>query len=292
MPPLAIQGPDGRQVDHLGADTLGVQRKARCHRLVNRRTHGEDGDILAGLQTIFFDRLDRAERHLVVVGIDDVHIGMGLQQVLQGEAGGDVLAGGAVTACRGPLQAAVAIVQRDRDTVELGLGHVVGVFDLQQTNHALVELFDLLAQRIDHHHIALRDRPDDILPLARHFLEHAATELNVDRPDVPKAVAQRLRMYAWPGNIRELENTIERAVILCLDEQISVQHLPAQVQQALQDTESHPFAIRPGLSLKDMEKELILSTLRQTDNNRTRAAEILGITRQTLQNKLREYDLN
>ena len=76
-----------------------------------------------------------------------------------------------------------------------------------------------------------------------------------------------------------------------LEEKIALQHLPLQVRQSYSDTTERPFAIRPGLTLKDMEKELILSTLRQTENNRTRAAEILGITRQTLQNKLKEYGL-
>lgn len=138
----------------------------------------------------------------------------------------------------------------------------------------------------------LRERPMDIPALAEHFLARYSEKNRKDIRSFHSDAMEALLAYSWPGNIRELENAIERAVILCLDEQISMQHLPSQIQQALQDTESRPFAIRAGLSLKDMEKELILSTLRQTDNNRTRAAEILGITRQTLQNKLREYDLN
>ncbi len=138
----------------------------------------------------------------------------------------------------------------------------------------------------------LRERPMDIPALAEHFLTRYTEKNRKDIRRFHSDAIEALLSYAWPGNIRELENSIERAVILCLDEQISVQHLPSQVQQALQDTENHAFAIRPGLSLKEMEKELILSTLRQTDNNRTRAAVILGITRQTLQNKLKEYDLN
>ncbi len=92
------------------------------------------------------------------------------------------------------------------------------------------------------------------------------------------------------GNIRELENTLERAVILCLGEQITLRELPVPVRKAAEKTE-RPFTLRPGHTLKEMEKDLIHATLTQTDGNRTRAAEILGITRQTLQNKLREYKL-
>jgi len=135
----------------------------------------------------------------------------------------------------------------------------------------------------------LRERPMDIPPLVEHFLKLYCDKNRKDIRSFGSEAMEAMLAYLWPGNIRELENAIERAVILCLDEQITLQHLPVQVQQSYAVNSERPFAIRPGLTLKDMEKELILSTLRQTDNNRTRAAEILGITRQTLQNKLKEY---
>lgn len=138
----------------------------------------------------------------------------------------------------------------------------------------------------------LRERPMDIPALADHFLVRYSEKNRKDIRTFHPEAMEALLAYTWPGNIRELENAIERAVILCLDEQILLRHLPTQIQQANVDQDKRPFAIRPGRSLKDMEKELILSTLRQTANNRTRAAEILGITRQTLQNKLKEYGLN
>lgn len=137
----------------------------------------------------------------------------------------------------------------------------------------------------------LRERPMDIPALAEHFLTRYSDKNRKDIRSFHPEAMEALLAFPWPGNIRELENAIERAVILCLDEQISQRHLPNQVQQACMDKNKRPFVIRTGLSLKDMEKELILSTLRQSDNNRTRAAEILGITRQTLQNKLKEYGL-
>ena len=137
----------------------------------------------------------------------------------------------------------------------------------------------------------LRERPMDIPALAEHFLKRYCDKNRKDIRTFQAEALEALLAYSWPGNIRELENAIERAVILCLDEQVSLQQLPVQVRQAYTETSERPFAIRTGLTLKNMEKELILSTLRQTENNRTRAAEILGITRQTLQNKLREYGL-
>jgi len=137
----------------------------------------------------------------------------------------------------------------------------------------------------------LRERPMDIPALAEHFLTRYSDKNRKDIRSFHPEAMEALLAFPWPGNIRELENAIERAFILCLDEQISQRHLPNQVQQACMDKNKRPFVIRTGLSLKDMEKELILSTLRQSDNNRTRAAEILGITRQTLQNKLKEYGL-
>lgn len=139
----------------------------------------------------------------------------------------------------------------------------------------------------------LRERHMDIPALAEHFLNLYCKKNRKDIRSFQPQAMEALLAYHWPGNIRELENAIERAVILCLEEQIALQHLPMQLRQSYAENpdRSH-FVIRPGLTLKDMEKELILSTLKQTDNNRTRAAEILGITRQTLQNKLREYGLS
>ena len=137
----------------------------------------------------------------------------------------------------------------------------------------------------------LRERPMDIPALAQHFLSRYCEKNRKDIRSFQAEALEALLIYPWPGNIRELENAIERAVILCLDEQILLQHLPLQVRQAYSADGDRPFAIRPGVTLKNMEKELILSTLKQTENNRTRAAEILGVTRQTLQNKLKEYRL-
>ena len=136
----------------------------------------------------------------------------------------------------------------------------------------------------------LRERAEDIPTLAGHFLEKYSVKNRKDIRGLHPEALDALLAYAWPGNIRELENTLERAVILCLGEQITLRELPVPVRKAAESTE-RPFALRPGHTLKEMEKDLIRATLVQTDGNRTRAAEILGISRQTLQNKLKEYGL-
>jgi DNA-binding NtrC family response regulator len=102
----------------------------------------------------------------------------------------------------------------------------------------------------------------------------------------------RLMAYDWPGNVRELRNTIERAVIVCDTGLIETKHLPPGFGQApLRTAANDPDAVRLGVgtTVEEAEKMLILKTLEATSNNKTRAAEILGISLKTLHNKLKEY---
>ena len=96
--------------------------------------------------------------------------------------------------------------------------------------------------------------------------------------------------YNWVGNIRELENTVGRAVILCLGEQITPRDLPPRFLPDNDPPTSSDFSSR-GWTLRDMEREMIRATLRDTDNNKSLAAKNLGIARQTLINKIKEYNL-
>jgi two-component system response regulator HydG len=100
-----------------------------------------------------------------------------------------------------------------------------------------------------------------------------------------------LMRYDWPGNIRELENCIERAVIMARGEIIAPADLAANIQVLSNGREAQGLALPSGISLQEVEKALILKTLEDTGGNRTRAAEILGINRRTLQNKLKEYGI-
>ena len=93
----------------------------------------------------------------------------------------------------------------------------------------------------------------------------------------------------WKGNVRELENHIERAVVLCREEILQLHHFQLEDEPG---EKRKPYALdglTPGITLREMEKRLILSTLSAENNNRTRASEILGISVRTLRNKLNEY---
>ncbi|MDP3843633.1 MAG: sigma-54 dependent transcriptional regulator [Oxalobacteraceae bacterium] len=137
---------------------------------------------------------------------------------------------------------------------------------------------------------ALRERQEDIMPLARHFLEKTAPVIGIDSTGIDPAVAPLLKAYRWPGNVRELRNVIERAAILSMGQVISVQHLPKEIigNSPLQMSESPEFTttIRP---LAAFEVDYIRHVLHLCQGNKTQAAELLGITRLTLRNKLRDH---
>ncbi len=139
---------------------------------------------------------------------------------------------------------------------------------------------------------ALRDRKDDIPKLAEFFLtRYADKHKRHIKGFAPRALDVMMR-YEWKGNIRELENTVERGVILCREEFIAPQHLPAQIQALSGDLPPESPDAGGGFTLKEMEKQLILSTLKQNDDNRTKTADTLGISRRSLQMKLKEYGIN
>ncbi|MBU1418652.1 MAG: sigma-54 dependent transcriptional regulator [Proteobacteria bacterium] len=135
----------------------------------------------------------------------------------------------------------------------------------------------------------LRERRKDIPDLLTLFLDRYAEKNRKDIKGFHPEVLRIFLSYDWPGNIRELENTVERAVILCPGEQITVRELPSQLLPAGSVDET-PHATTP-LTLRDMEREMIRATLAQHKGNRSKTAKILGVARQTLLNKLKEYDL-
>jgi two-component system response regulator HydG len=136
----------------------------------------------------------------------------------------------------------------------------------------------------------LRERKEDIPPLAEHFLSKFAKKNRKTLYGIHPLAITCLMDYDWPGNIRELENTLERAVILCLGEQITPVDLPARFRKDAAEKFDPTFSA-PGTKLRDMERELIRATLRDTKGNKSQTAKILGIARQTLQNKMKEYEM-
>jgi two-component system response regulator AtoC len=140
---------------------------------------------------------------------------------------------------------------------------------------------------------ALRERNQDIMPLASHFLEKAAAVVGTPCRGIDPAVGHLLEAYRWPGNIRELRNVMERAAILAAGQTVTARHLPKEIVGAtFVDHPFNPFATTsdpaPNRSLAAVEDEHIRRVLQQCDGNKTQAAEILGISRLTLRNRLKD----
>lgn len=134
----------------------------------------------------------------------------------------------------------------------------------------------------------LRERKEDILPLAEYFLKKISLENHKDGLKLSAGARKKLLEYAWPGNVRELANVIERAIVLNTRGEITEDKI------FLGDDlkESGLQAAMPvGTTLQELEKKLIIETLEQHNNNREKTAETLGITRKALMNKLLEYNL-
>lgn len=138
----------------------------------------------------------------------------------------------------------------------------------------------------------LKDRPEDIIVLAKHFTKKYSELNDIPLKEMTPAAEQKLLNYLWPGNVRELENTVHRAVLLSTGDKIDVDAI------LLDDIES---IINPpagtemsgaefvGNTVASMERNLIIDTLKHTLGNRTTAANILGISIRTLRNKLKQY---
>lgn len=132
----------------------------------------------------------------------------------------------------------------------------------------------------------LRERKGDIPLLVQHFLEKYSSLNGRGMATISDEALSALMGLEWKGNVRELENTIERATLLTEHETILPEHL--FLEDAANDKHK-PIQIRPGMTVKEMEKELIFKTLQEVNDNRTHAADMLGVSIRTLRNKLREY---
>ncbi len=134
----------------------------------------------------------------------------------------------------------------------------------------------------------LRERKEDIPLLASYFLERYADLNGKAVKDLAPETLDLLMDYSWPGNVRELENVIHRAVLLAKGEVLEPKDLV--IEEGLSPRAPHP--VRPGTSLKEMERWLILETLKKVGGNRTKAAQLLGVSVRTIRNKLKEYRIS
>lgn len=141
----------------------------------------------------------------------------------------------------------------------------------------------------------LRDRQEDILPLALDFLEKCSKELGKEVGGLSREARELLVAYTWPGNVRELENVIERAVILRRGSVVTPQELPLSLQQeqTRQPLDGEAFQLpQGGIALAELEKHLILQALEQTNHNKLQAGELLGLSRTQLRTRMKNYGLD
>jgi len=134
----------------------------------------------------------------------------------------------------------------------------------------------------------LRERKEDIELLAEHFLRKYCLANQKTITAIDDIAMKIMRNYSWKGNIRELENTIERAVLISVGGIILPEHLLLDLSEHESESAA-TFSVNAGYTVREMEKELIFRTLKDVNDNRTHAAELLGISIRTLRNKLREY---
>jgi two-component system, NtrC family, response regulator AtoC len=154
-------------------------------------------------------------------------------------------------------------------------------------------------------HLApLRERPEDVEPLTQHMLKQLG---GAQSPQLTEDALSRLRAYAWPGNVRQLRNCLERAVLLSNEGRITANELPPEVARGANGSmpmpsmplspgarptpTGHSGSLSPSGSLREVEKQQIIAALEQTGWHRGKAAEMLGISPSTLYRRLRDYNL-
>lgn len=139
----------------------------------------------------------------------------------------------------------------------------------------------------------LRERSEDIEPLARYFLDRVTTQMRCPARQFAKDTVAMLSRYGWPGNARELRNVIERVVILEEGDVILPAHLPDEIQPGGRLLDLAPGYRLPagGINLEALERDLIRQALAQAQGNKTRAAALLGLTRDTLRYRIEKHDL-
>jgi two-component system response regulator HydG len=137
----------------------------------------------------------------------------------------------------------------------------------------------------------LRDRKDDVPLLSAAFLEKFASREGKALHGIDEDAMELLVRYAWPGNVRQLENIIERGVVVAMGERLSRKDLPPHLQEETADAAARTQALEGDCLLADVEKVAVEATLRRHEGNKSGAARTLGISRKLLYSKIREYGL-
>jgi len=152
-----------------------------------------------------------------------------------------------------------------------------------------------LYYRISSFHIdapSLRSIPEDIPAVARHLMSILNQEVGSYPTDISDEAMEMLKRYQWPGNVRELKNVLERGLIMARGGQLKPEHLPGRITRLEMLNEGF---IRPGGSLRDtltdVERQIIVDTLRSVGGNRIKAAKILGIHRSSLYEKMKQHSV-
>ena len=137
----------------------------------------------------------------------------------------------------------------------------------------------------------LRERVNDIPLLAQRFLDEFARENNKPIDDITSEALNALMAYAWPGNVRELRNALERMIVMAHGAELTVHDLPAIVRPSTDGQGTPNLGIKTNASLRDANRQMIVTALEAAGGNRTKAARQLGISRRTLHRKLHEFGL-
>jgi len=140
----------------------------------------------------------------------------------------------------------------------------------------------------------LRERPDDILPLAKYFMQKYDEEFHKNVQKISKGVEDFLRNYNWPGNVRELKNVLERAMILVEGDTLLMEHLPIEIlgQASKQGGVIEGIRIPPeGISMEKVEEALVRQALKMTNGNQSKAARLLDISRDALRYRMQKFGL-
>lgn len=137
--------------------------------------------------------------------------------------------------------------------------------------------------------LALRERPEDIELLSQHFLTSFAKQHQLAKASLTRDALKTLQQYAWPGNVRELKNTCERLSILLAGQVITKANLPQQIQGIKTASLSNFTLPAGGLNLDALERDLLQQALEKSQQNKTQAARLLGISRDALNYRLKKY---